>query len=91
MRYILILILFATSANAVEQARVDLFLKLVRDNGCEMDDATASKVLPANGFTREEVGEIEQILLKKSMIDIAKLNPGSPGGVFALTKAACKG
>lgn len=85
MRILIFLLLSATAANAVEKARVDLFLSLVRENGCEMNDATASTVLPANKFTRQEVSEIEKVLDGKGMIDKSKM------GVLALTKSACKG
>jgi hypothetical protein len=75
----------ATSAFAVDQSRFDLFLSLIRQNGCQMDDQTAGKVLPANGFTREEVSQIEKVLSDSGMIDKTRM------GVFALTRAACKG
>ena len=85
MRIFAVLLLSTVAANAVEQNRVDLFVELVRNSDCQMSDAQASKVLPANGFTREEVSEIEKVLDKAGMIDKKKM------GVFALTKAACKG
>ncbi len=84
MRALAILLLSTVAANAVDQSRVDLFLTLVRDSGCQMSDAQASKILPANSFTREEVSEIEKILDEAGMIDKTKM------GVFALTNAACK-
>ena len=54
-----VFIFLLLTASAAEQPRVDLFLTLVRDNGCQMNDATAGRVLPANDFTRAEVSEIE--------------------------------
>ena len=74
-----------TPAFPVDQPRIDLFLNLVRQNNCQMDDRTAGKVLPANGFTREEVAQIEKILGANGRIDKTRV------GVFVLTRSACKG
>jgi hypothetical protein len=82
---LLLALAVATPAFAVDQSRIDLFLSLVRQNGCQMDDQTAGKVLPANGFTREEVSQIEKVLSAGGMIDKTRM------GVFALTRSACKG
>jgi len=85
MRVILILLLTAGAAQAVESSRVDLFLQLVRANGCTMDDAAAGRILPANGFTRAEVSEIEGVLSDRGWIDKTRM------GEFALTDAGCEG
>ena len=85
MRILAFFLLSALAANAVESNRIELFLQLVREVGCQMDNATAGQVLPANGFTRDEVSEIESVLAENGMIDTSKM------GVFALTQAACNG
>ena len=85
MRILIFLLLSTVAANAVENSRVELLLQLVRENGCQMTDATAGQVLPANGFTREEVSEIEKILDARGLIDKTKM------GIFALTSEGCNG
>ncbi|MEP1200903.1 hypothetical protein [Tateyamaria sp.] len=85
MRIITLLLLSSVAVQAADQSRIDLFLTLVRDSDCQMSDAQASKILPANNFTRAEVSEIEKILDEAGMVDKTKM------GVFALTKAGCKG
>lgn len=85
MRIITSLLLSSVATQAADQSCIDLFLTLTRDSDCEMSDAQASKILPVNNFTRAEVSEIEKVLDEAGMIDKTKM------GVFALTKAGCKG
>lgn len=85
MRTLLLLLIVAGTAQAVEMDRVDLFLQLVRENGCAMDNAAAGRILPANGFTRAEVAEIDQLLIERGWVDTSRM------GEFALTSKVCNG
>ncbi len=57
-------------AAAGADARTDLLIDLVEENGCSMTGEEANEILPEHDFTREETQQITAALFSEGLIRI---------------------
>ena len=71
-------------AQSVDEARLELFVKLVCEAGGTMNEAVAEQVFPPNGFDRSEVFEIVYALEDRGQ----GVRDGA-AGTFTLSDEVC--